>query len=430
MHNLSSFGLRFEDPHVEARFLEAQALESAPLIRLAMASGTSSWLLAHIFVAVALPQYLLVLSIALFGMVYPIQICTWHLCNKPAYRHHVQRMTVAANFAGTAALTWVVQIMAGETTLAAGGIVIIIFVGCTFQRLRVSYCAAMTAVDAIVYVGTLTVMHGRHLISGLDFAVGTVLVAIASSIGLQVSLILERKMRAGFVQTETITRQRKEIDEERARTEKLLLNILPQSIAARLKLNERVIADEFHDVTIIFADIVGFTGLAGGMLPRELVGLLNSVFSAFDELALRHGVEKIKTIGDAYMGAAGIPLAQPNHAEAAIKMGLGMLSAVEDLNARFGIKLTMRIGIHSGRAVAGVIGTSKFTYDLWGDAVNVAARMESHGVPGTIQVSSDTRALVGDSFRFEDRGVIEIKGKGPMNLFLLRNPIVTITTAT
>ena len=209
---------------------------------------------------------------------------------------------------------------------------------------------------------------------------------------------------------------------EQAKGERLLLNILPAAIASRLKDDQRTIAEGYAEVSVLFADIVGFTTLSTRIEPTELVGLLNRLFSAFDGLADRHGVEKIKTIGDAYMAAAGLPERRPDHARAVAEMALGMLTAVADFNAATGHELGIRIGINSGPVVAGVIGRRKFIYDLWGDAVNTASRMESHGQSGRIQVSAATRAALGDAYRFEARGDIAVKGKGSMATWFLLGP--------
>ena len=206
---------------------------------------------------------------------------------------------------------------------------------------------------------------------------------------------------------------------EQAKSERLLLNLLPEPIARRLKDEDKTIADGFDLVTVLFADIVGFTALSSRVSPEELVAMLNRVFSAFDEAAERHGIEKIKTIGDAYMAAAGLPQAQPDQAEAMAAMALDMQSELKALNAELGTDLDIRIGLHSGPVVAGVIGKRKFIYDLWGDTVNVASRMESHGEPGRIQVSGAVHAMLGDSWRFEPRGEIQVKGKGAMSAYFL-----------
>ncbi|MEG4816786.1 adenylate/guanylate cyclase domain-containing protein [Microcoleus sp. K5-D4] len=206
---------------------------------------------------------------------------------------------------------------------------------------------------------------------------------------------------------------------EQKKTESLLLNILPEPIAHRLKHKPGVIADKFEKATILFADLVNFTQISTTMSATKLVYLLNEIFSAFDQLSEKHGLEKIKTIGDAYMVAAGIPIERPDHAEAIAEMALDMLAAIKELNVKLDAKFDLRIGINSGPVVAGVIGTKKFIYDLWGNAVNTASRMESHGITGRIQVSHYTYELLHDKYEFEDRGEIEIKGKGEMRTYLL-----------
>ncbi|MEG4962218.1 MULTISPECIES: adenylate/guanylate cyclase domain-containing protein [unclassified Microcoleus] len=206
---------------------------------------------------------------------------------------------------------------------------------------------------------------------------------------------------------------------QQEQSEKLLLNILPKPIAERLKAEQSTIADSFADVSVLFADIVGFTELSARMSPTELVKRLNVIFSHFDQLAEKYGVEKIKTIGDAYMVVGGLPTPRHDHAEAIAQMALGMQAKIAKLSAQTGEKLAIRVGINSGPVVAGVIGVSKFTYDLWGDTVNVAARMEATGFAGSIQVTDVTYELLKDKYLFERRGVIPVKGKGDMMTYWL-----------
>jgi adenylate cyclase len=210
-----------------------------------------------------------------------------------------------------------------------------------------------------------------------------------------------------------------ELEVERAKSERLLLNVLPASVASRLKESDEVIADGFGAATVLFADIVGFTPLAQELAPAEAVVLLDRVFAGWDGLAARHGVEKIKTIGDAYMVAAGLPSERQDHAEAIAAMALEMGSEAERCAAESGLQLEVRIGIDSGPVVAGVIGRAKFTYDLWGDTVNTASRMESHGIAGAIQVTERVYERLRGHYELRRRGTIEVKGKGPMTTYLL-----------
>jgi class 3 adenylate cyclase len=210
---------------------------------------------------------------------------------------------------------------------------------------------------------------------------------------------------------------------ENARSEALLLNILPVQISTRLKGQDKVIADGFADVTVLFADIVGFTELSQELSPERLVQMLNHIFSAFDDLAGRLGLEKIKTIGDCYMVAAGLPEVRVDHVEAVARMGLGMRSELERVNRLTGQSLRIRIGIHTGPVVAGVIGKSKWIYDLWGDTVNTASRMESSGVAEQIQVTQAVHERLVGKFEMEPRGTIKVKGKGEMQTYLLKGEI-------
>lgn len=207
---------------------------------------------------------------------------------------------------------------------------------------------------------------------------------------------------------------------EQARSEKLLLNIMPKAIANRLKDNDKRIADSHEAVTILFADIVDFTKMTETMPPAELVELLSQLFSCFDRLAEHQGLEKIKTIGDGYMVVGGLPLYRTDHAKVIASLALQMQQALSAFNAQIGKQMQMRIGISSGAVVAGVIGTSKFAYDLWGDPVNMASRMEKSSLPDAIQVSEASYQLLKNDFKFEARGLVEIKGKGEVNTYLLK----------
>jgi adenylate cyclase len=208
-------------------------------------------------------------------------------------------------------------------------------------------------------------------------------------------------------------------DAAMAQSEGLLLNVLPHSIAQRLKRDPGIIAERFEDVTVLFADVADFTPFAEGTSPEQIVGVLDEIFSAFDGLAQKRGLEKIKTIGDAYMVAGGLPEPRPDHAQAVAEMAIDMQSELARVCTALGVGLAIRIGIHTGPVVAGVIGRHKFTYDLWGDTVNTASRMESQGVPGRIQVTEATYQRLKDRFDFEDRGEIQIKGKGRLRAYFL-----------
>jgi len=210
-----------------------------------------------------------------------------------------------------------------------------------------------------------------------------------------------------------------ELQVERANSDRLLLNVLPKAIADRLKQGERTIVDSFREATVVFGDIVGFTSFSANMAPSRTVQLLNDLFSGFDKLAETYQLEKIKTIGDSYMVVGGVPTPVPEHAERCALMALDMIEVLKHFNQRNSISLDIRIGLNSGPVVAGIIGTKKFSYDLWGDTVNVASRMESHSLPGMIQVSGSTYDLLAGKFDFEERGTIDVKNRGLMATYRL-----------
>lgn len=211
-----------------------------------------------------------------------------------------------------------------------------------------------------------------------------------------------------------------ELRAEKEKTETLLLNILPKSIIPRMHRGETPIADRFRDVTILFSDIVGFTSMSMRRSAGDVVALLNAIFSAIDRLALEYGIEKIKTIGDAYMAVAGLPEPRDDHAQAIARLALAMRKAVSEISQQYDEDLRIRIGFHSGNVVAGVIGTHKFAYDVWGDTVNTASAMESRGIANEIQVSHASFTRLSEDFVFERRGTIELKGNQQMETYLLR----------
>lgn len=278
----------------------------------------------------------------------------------------------------------------------------------------------------------------RHLVSGLGLTIGgslpgdlgTRLLDLArdpesSSIELEgggrTYLLLPVDVpEFGFVNVYgtdvTAAKERERLARE---NERLLLNILPEQIADRLRSGEALIADRFDDVTLLFADIVDFTRLSSRMSPSELVEVLNDVFSAFDGLVDVYALEKVKTIGDAYMVVGGLPEPSTDHASRLAAMALELVDVVSRVEAASRAGIRFRIGMHSGPVVAGVIGKRKFIYDIWGDTVNTASRMESLGVPGRIQVTEAVRDRLRDGFVFEPRGVIDVKGKGPMPTYFL-----------
>jgi adenylate cyclase len=221
--------------------------------------------------------------------------------------------------------------------------------------------------------------------------------------------------------TEDLEEAMRQLEIEKGKSERLLLNILPSAIADQLKLKEDIIADIFPEVSLLFADIVNFTPMSSQLSPGDLIIMLNEVFSAIDELAEKHKLEKIKTIGDAYMVVGGLPTPRPDHAEAIADMALDIQNIISNFKRVNGDPLSMRIGIHTGPVVAGIIGKKKFSYDLWGDTVNTASRMESHSLSGEIQATAETYEKLKGKYTFEKRGMIDVKGKGEMMTYFLKS---------
>ncbi len=238
-------------------------------------------------------------------------------------------------------------------------------------------------------------------------------------------VLLKARISAALEKKQWRERERLYLDRlesEKEKYERLLLNILPRQIVGRLNSGETIIADRFDDVSVLFSDLVGFTKISSELAPTQLVSYLNTLFSEFDAIARELGVEKIKMIGDAYMVVAGVPEPRPDHARAVADMALRMVETVERANRDLGTSFKARIGVHSGPVVAGIIGTHRFLYDVWGDTVNVASRLESYSLANRIQVSEATARLLAEGYELEPRGAVSVKGKGKLETFFLNAP--------
>lgn len=303
--------------------------------------------------------------------------------------------------------------------MVASVLIVIAFFGLTIFRLYPLQGAI--GVGAYVAVsGALTVdAHLDGLIDRYDTFYYVFMPIAAYATGMIICIQMWRMSREAFRRSEIIAEQQEVLTAERRLADELLLNILPARIAHELKHTPGVIAQQVDAATVLFADIVGFTPLAARLPPRDVVNLLNEIFSRFDSLADEHGAEKIKTVGDAYMAVAGLPDPHPDHPRIAAELALAMRKLVAELPAAQAHGITMRIGLATGPVVAGVIGTRKFAYDLWGDTVNTAARMESHGLPGQIQINEAAQQALSDSYDVTFRGRIQIKGMGTLPTWLL-----------
>jgi len=278
---------------------------------------------------------------------------------------------------------------------------------CAVSNLDFAYCVPLVVAQVIaVFFFAHEVPRTTSLLHGMIYlSAGAVLALIGG-------YCIERHRRQQFI-------LQRRLQAQEARTEELLLNVLPRPIADRLKAGPGTIADRFDECTVLFADIVGFTQMSAKLGPDAMVSLLNRVFTSFDELAEAHGLEKIKTIGDAYMLVGNIPNPCSGHESSVAEMALDMQEAVGRLNEELELPLSIRVGMACGPVVAGVIGQKKFAYDLWGDTVNTASRMESHGLPGAVQVTEEVYHRLQNTYEFDRRGDIEVKGKGVMTTYIL-----------
>jgi class 3 adenylate cyclase len=280
------------------------------------------------------------------------------------------------------------------------------------SRTRFVYAAVRTGVIA-VGLGVVALVYegpGSLVIDVLFF----IAAGAASLIGLR---LLERNRRFLWHQRMVVEEQTEAIDAERAESERLLLNVLPEPISKRLRRGESPIADQFSEATVMFADIVGFTPMSARMAAHDVITLLSDLFSMFDDLVDERGLEKIKTIGDAYMVVGGIPQPVDQHAVRMVDLALAMLYCTR--TSLPGDDLSLRIGIHAGPVAGGVIGHRKFAYDVWGSTVNMASRLEASGIPGRIQVSEEIKTLTEATFRYEPRGAVELRGLGAVNTYLV-----------
>jgi len=402
--------LRFVDQRLGDSFQRDYFRDNLPYIRLAHVLGIFMWAVFGI-----LARYLVLNDaggtadlVLRFGVAIPIVLVSFALTYASWYPRRWQPILAFVLLAN--GLLWSTHraFVEGATAeWAFAGMILVLAFNYVLSRVQFVYTAVIGIV-LIAYHNVVSVYVGetaRDVIFVDFFLIGF------ASIGMAGAYVLERFMRLLYL-------RERELDAERRRSEDLLENTLPHAIVQRLKdrgaePDVASIADALPEVSVLFADIEGFTPRGASIPPGELVSVLDGIFTRFDALVDRFGLEKIKTVGDAYMAVAGAPEPHPEHARAAAEMALGIQETMAELRWPSGEPMRVRVGVASGPAVAGVIGHRKFAYDLWGDTVNLASRLESHGAPGRILVSEATAALLGDGYRLSETLVIELKGRGP-----------------
>ncbi len=399
--------LRFKDRHLERAFQQDYALRRLPQWRVVFWIG----------IAIQLPVSLRFYFVQHLGLDDPRFWIRLALGIGLA----VVGLRLAAS---SAAVRWLPRYIVWYV-LVLGGFITVLFApnptGWTFLTTYLTAACIMSRLSARESVAVVLLLIGWFTYLTVVVYDRPAAALVAAMLGLGVlsvfiaaaNYMIENSARRDFL-------LQRLLGQEREMSERLLLNVLPEPIAEQLKESPGTIAESFDEITVLFADIADSTPNIARMEPRAAVELLNDIFTSFDRLAVKHGLEKIKTIGDAYMVVGGLPEPRPDHAETVVAMALDMQEEIAKFTWPSGEPLVMRVGINTGPAVAGVIGTSKFTYDLWGDTVNVASRMESHGIVGGIQLTQTTHRRVRRSHRCTQR-TVNVKGKGPMPVYVLQS---------
>jgi class 3 adenylate cyclase len=418
--NVRRFTGTFVDPALEAEFArESFALTIQPFRRFAVSLSAGIFLAYGVHDYFVMPAALVRQAWVLrYALAFPMLAVVIPLVWTGAFlRWHHPAMLLFGLTLNAVVLSLGAMVGGEVGALQTSYAPLILVLGPFIVRLDVAYETAFAVLTVVLY-NTIALWLGHpSVVESISINMALV------SMGLMGALVarqMEAQAREVFLQRRTIREQLVALDAEKRKSEALLLNVLPAAIAERLKSEHRPIADGFQDVSVLFADIVGFTRLSERLTPQELVQRLNELFSAFDDLLDRLRLEKIKTIGDAYMVVGGLNGGK-DHALALSELALDMLARIRELSSSRGEDFSVRIGIHSGPVVGGVIGKKKFIYDVWGDTVNVASRMESTGIPGTVQISQATYVRVRNMYTFEERGEIDVKGKGPMRTWLIRD---------
>jgi adenylate cyclase len=410
--------LRFPDEVIETQFRQDYHANTISTTRLALVLGFILYSLFGILDIYAIPFSKDMVWVIRYGIVAPVTLAAFVASFTTSLQKYTQIfmcIVVAVSGLGIVAMLSITTEAEFGNRFYFTGLILISMWGYSLSRLRFWYAVLANVIIMIGY--EFASIEMKHL---LEFETGIVIFTMhnffflgANVIGMFASYYLERYTRRDFLQKYTIQAQRD-------RADKLLYNVLPEPIAERLKESTETIAEEFSSATVLFADIVNFTPISARFGPLEVVEMLNELFSQFDGLVDKYGVEKIQVAGDGYMVAAGVPTARPDHASVIAQLALDMLDCVKTGNFLGGKHpIEIRIGLNSGPLIAGVIGRKKYFYALWGDMVNTASRMESHGESGKIQITREMYELVRDEFECEYIGEIAVKGKGILEVWHL-----------
>jgi class 3 adenylate cyclase len=404
------WSLRFVDDGLERQYQVAAGAESLVGLRVAAVASAVQWVIGIVIVPLATPVPPDIVTpacvvIAAFSALVAIASMWTRTLNA---QHAVLASVLSVNGLGLLYLASMGGILPGYGLTA----VMLPFAYAFLARTRFIHGVLTLIVIGLGFAFAAANWRGESV-------VGDAYLFLAAAFGALVALrIIEASGRRVFHQAREIAEQQRALELEKAKSDRLLLNVMPASVSNRLRDGATVIADEYPAVTILFSDIVGFTGLAARLTPGEVIRFLSELYTGFDELATERGLEKIKTVGDSYMAAGGLPEPLIDHAARVVDMGLAMIDvAARPASGRPAVRL--RIGVHSGPAVGGVIGTSKFAFDVWGDTVNVASRLESQGQPDRVHISDATWEAVRHRFDCETQGTLDLRGRGRMTTYLV-----------
>jgi class 3 adenylate cyclase len=409
----------FEDPRVEALYVQdVFARTVKPFTRFSVVMTTLVFLSYGVHDLIVVPSIHVYAWTLRFGLFGPFAIALIAFTYSRFYERFYSYAMLSLGLATNAVVMLIGAAAAPGPGfyIYTGYATLFVVIGPFIGKMSVSMQTVYTLLTLLLFLFVeLTMVHPAVEVV---LSIAVTIVAMGG-IGAVAAWQLEMQARDAFLQRRTIRDQLASLDIEKGKSDALLLNILPAAVADRLKQDGESIADGFAQVTVLFSDIVGFTKMSDRLEPAEVVRRLNLIFSAFDAIADRLHVEKIKTIGDAYMVAGGLPDRTDDHAEAIAEMALAMRDVLDELKPQLGEAVSIRVGMHTGPVVAGVIGKKKFIYDIWGDTVNTASRMESHALPGTIQLTEETANELAAKYVVTPRGEIDVKGKGPMKTFFL-----------
>jgi adenylate cyclase len=414
---------RFSDPDVELAYQLESGRDLRAQVGVAQLFGGLLWLAAFLILPLFAPVDTTLITWVIIG-VWIVSIFAYLLTRRFEMLDDLQAIVVVANVISLVAALGIAVATPGLQHQAAPAVMLVALYAFVVLRLRFPFAVVL----AVINVAAFTVFTVTRLVP-TAFALELFLVAATAAAGVFASYVLETNARQVFAQRRIIEAQAEELAREKEKSDALLLNVLPAAVAERLRDDPSAVAESHASTSVLFADLVGFTPLAERLSADETVNLLDRLFTRFDRLVDEYGLNKVKTIGDAYMIVGGAPEPMPDHAIRVVRIGLEMLRATEQYAIECGLPLRLRVGVNSGPLVAGVIGRHRFSYDMWGDTVNVASRMESHGVESRLQISEATWLLVRDLVEAEERGPIEVKGKGLMRTFLVKRVITETTPA-